>query len=518
VAQGFSPAIAIRSPEGLRHFEPVTVAFSHIDKSFGAVDALRDVSFAIDAGDAHAIVGENGAGKSTLLKILAGELRPDRGELRLADAPVTLSSPRDALARGIGLVHQEMLLFPNLTVAGNIFAGRELTGRFGWLRDGAMRDRARALLARLHLPVSPDTAVETLPVAHRQLLQVARALAFDCRTLALDEPTTALTSAEAEHLFRVLADLQRDGVTLIYVSHRLPEVFRLCQRASVLRDGKFVGTFRTDAVAPDDIIQAMVGRAIPKRVAQGLSPAGSPGLKACATFVLDKLTGSTSFENISLTVNAGEIVGIFGLVGSGRTELLESIVGLRSIRSGSLLIDGQSSRFRSPRDAARAGVVLVPEERQRQGLFFNLSIRHNIALPSAEANHVRVIRRSEREQTMAVLKRWRIGARAPEDAPGVLSGGNQQKLVAAKWLALNPRVLLLDEPTKGVDVGAKYDIHGIVRTMADGGAACLVVSSDLPELLALADRILVMREGRLRGELAAADADEEQVMRLAATA
>jgi ABC-type sugar transport system ATPase subunit len=496
-----------------------TVEFHHIDKSFGAVDALRDVSFTIDVGEAHAIVGENGAGKSTLLKILAGELRPDRGELRLGDAPVTLASPRDALARGIGLVHQEMLLFPNLTVAGNIFAGRELTGRFGWLRDGAMRDRARALLARLHLPVSPDTAVETLPVAHRQLLQVARALAFDCRTLALDEPTTALTAAESEHLFRVLADLRRDGVTLIYVSHRLPEVFRLCQRASVLRDGRFVGTFRTDAVTPDDIIQAMVGRAIPKRVAQGFPGPPQRGTReggSPAIFVLDDLTGEC-FQGISLTVNSGEIVGIFGLVGSGRTELLESIVGLRPTRSGSLSIDGQPSRFRSPRDAARAGVVLVPEERQRQGLFFNLNIRHNIALPSAEANRVRVIRPSEREQATAVLRRWRIGARAPEETPDVLSGGNQQKLVAAKWLALNPRVLLLDEPTKGVDVGAKYDIHGIVRTMADSGAACLVVSSDLPELLSLTDRILVMREGRLRGEIAAAEADEEQVMRLAAT-
>jgi len=489
-----------------------TVEFHHIDKSFGAVDALRDVSFAIDQGEAHAIVGENGAGKSTLLKILAGELHPDRGELRLGNAPVSLASPRDALARGIGLVHQEMLLFPNLTVAGNIFAGRELTGRFGWLHDGAMRDYARALLARLHLPVSPDTAVETLPVAHRQLLQVARALAFDCRTLALDEPTTALTAAESEHLFRVLADLRRDGVTLIYVSHRLPEVFRLCQRASVLRDGRFVGTFRTDAVTPDAIIQAMVGRAIPTRVV----PSRQSTVDTAPLLAVERLT-SASFEDVTFAVGPGEIVGIFGLVGSGRTELLESIVGLRPTRSGSLSIDGQPSRFRSPRDAARSGVVLVPEERQRQGLFFNLNIRHNIALPSAEANRVRVIRPSEREQATAVLRRWRIGARAPEETPDVLSGGNQQKLVAAKWLALNPRVLLLDEPTKGVDVGAKYDIHGIVRTMADSGAACLVVSSDLPELLALADRILVMREGRLRGEIAAADADEERVMRLAAT-
>jgi len=255
-----------------------------------------------------------------------------------------------------------------------------------------------------------------------------------------------------------------------------------------------------------------VGRAIPTRVVEGRQST----VDTAPLLAVDRLT-SASFADVTFAVRPGEIVGIFGLVGSGRTELLESIVGLRPTRSGSLLIAGQPSRFRSPRDAARAGVVLVPEERQRQGLFFNLNIRHNIALPSAEANRVRVIRSSEREQTTAVLQRWRIGARAPEEAPDVLSGGNQQKLVAAKWLALNPRVLLLDEPTKGVDVGAKYDIHGIVRTMADAGAACLVVSSDLPELLALADRILVMREGRLRGEIAAADADEERVMRLAAT-
>src|SRR5262245_23797552 len=269
------------------------VAFHHIDKSFGAVHALRDVSFDITQGEAHAIVGENGAGKSTLLKILAGELRPDRGELRLGDAPITLSSPRDALARGIGLVHQEMLLFPNLTVAGNIFAGRELTGRFGWLKERAMGERARALLARLHLPVSPDTPVEALSVAHRQLLQVARALAFECRTLALDEPTTALTAAEAEHLFRVVAGLRGEGVTIIYVSHRLPEVFQLCARATVLRDGQFVRTFALDAASPDDLIQAMVGRQIPPR--QHV-PSGRAG-HAVAT--LDRLSGE-GFDDVGL--------------------------------------------------------------------------------------------------------------------------------------------------------------------------------------------------------------------------
>jgi len=502
------------------------VAFSHIDKSFGAVAALRDVSFSVDTGEARAIVGENGAGKSTLLKILAGELQPDRGELRLGERAVALSSPRDALARGIGLVHQEMLLFPNLTVAGNIFAGRELTGRFGALREAAMRDRARTLLTRLHLAVSPDTAVEALPIAHRQLLQVARALAFDCRILALDEPTTSLTAAESEHLFRILCDLQESGVTIIYVSHRLPEVFRLCSRATVLRDGQYVSTVRLDEASPDHIVQAMVGRSIPARThgsrvapgspaPQGLSPASAES--GPPLVVLDRLSSRPCFEEISLSVRAGEIVGIFGLVGSGRTELLESLVGLRPFSSGALIVDGQPRQFRSPREAARAGVVLVPEERQRQGLFFNLDLRDNIALPAAEAAGTLVIRSSERETAAAILRRWRIAAPSTEVTPDVLSGGNQQKVVVAKWLALNPHVLLLDEPTKGVDVGAKQEIHGIVRELADAGAACLVVSSDLPELLAIADRILVMRQGRLRGEVAGASADEEGIMRLAAT-
>jgi ABC-type sugar transport system ATPase subunit len=377
-----------------------------------------------------------------------------------------------------------------------------------------MRERARDLLARLHLPVSPDTAVESLPIAYRQLLQVARALAFDCRTLALDEPTTALTAAEADHLFRILGDLKRDGVTVIYVSHQLPEVFRLCERATVLRDGQFVRTFRSADTSSDEIVQAMVGRAL--NLARPARAGIHAGLKPGATFGLEGFT-SRSFDNVSLVVGAGEIVGIFGLVGSGRTELLESIVGLRSISEGTLVIDGRTCRFRSPREAARAGVVLVPEERQRQGLFFNLSLRHNLALPAAEARQAHLVRSSERSDAEALLRRWRIAAPSTRVTPDVLSGGNQQKLLTAKWLALGPRVLLLDEPTKGVDVGAKYEIHGIVREMAGSGVACLVVSSDLPELLALADRILVMREGRIRGELAAADADEERVMRLAAT-
>ena len=288
------------------------VAFEHIDKSFGAVAALRDVTFAITRGEAHAIVGENGAGKSTLLNILAGSLRPDRGQLTLGDAPVALSSPRDALARGIGLVHQEMLAFPNLSAAANIFAGREITGRFGWLRESEMHARARDLLARLQLPISPDASVESMPVAHRQLLQVARALAFDCRLLALDEPTTSLTAAETDHLFRVLDDLTRAGVTIVYVSHRLPEVFRLCDRITVLRDGRFVETFVRDAVSHDEIVRAMVGRAIPQR-----PPAPPPAAGREPRLLVSGLTRRPCFEDVSLAVAPGEILGLFGLVGAG---------------------------------------------------------------------------------------------------------------------------------------------------------------------------------------------------------
>jgi len=494
------------------------VEFDRIDKSFAAVAALRDVSFPIERGEAHAIVGENGAGKSTLLKILAGSLGPDRGDLRIGGEAVALGSPRDALARGIGLVHQEMLAFPNLSVAANIFAGRERTGRFGWLRNGEMRARAAALLERLHLHVSPDAAVDGLPLAHRQLLQVARALAFECRILALDEPTTSLTAAESDHLFRILDALKADGVTIIYVSHRLTEVFRVCDRITTLRDGRYVGTVARDAATPDDIVQAMVGRTLEQR-----RPRSANASRSAKLLTIHELTSAPCFRDMSLTVASGEIVGLFGLIGSGRTELLETIVGLRHADAGAVTLAGTPCRFRSPRDAAQSGVVLVPEDRQRQGLFFNLNLRHNLALPSAEAGRRWIIRGGERADAAAVLRRWRIGSSAVDltgALPEALSGGNQQKVVAAKWLATKPRVLLLDEPTKGVDVGAKYDIRGIVRDTAESGTGCLVVSSDLPELLALADRILVMREGRLRGEVRpdAPGNNEEQVMRLAAGA
>jgi ABC-type sugar transport system ATPase subunit len=484
--------------------------FRDVRKSFGAVLALGGVSFTVREGEAHALVGENGAGKSTLLKILAGIQRPDAGEIRWRDTHLTADSPREALEQGIGMVYQEMLSFPNLTVTGNIFAGRELT-RLGVVLDGEMRRRTRQVLDALHLPVSPDARADTLSAAHRQLLQVARALAFDCRILVLDEPTTALTDAEANHLFAGLHRLKARGTTLLYVSHRLPEVFRLCDRITVLRDGAWVGTFDRREVTPEHIVRAMVGRDLPERGLHARTAAvGTPAL------AVDGLTRAPGFHDISLTVLAGEIVGLFGLVGSGRTELLETLCGVYRPQAGTVRVAGQPVVFRSVRHAARAGVVLVPEERQRQGLFFNLALRHNLVLPARTLTGQALIDvRAERREAERLVGDWRIRTAGIDAPPDSLSGGNQQKVVLAKWMATAPRVLLLDEPTKGVDIGAKFEIHEIVRRQAASGLACVVASSDLPEVLGLCDRIVVMREGRVQGELSGLDATEEAVMHLA---
>jgi len=484
--------------------------FRNVTKSFGAVKALRGVSLAIHPGEAHALVGENGAGKSTLLKILAGIVQPDAGEIRWRGERLHLGSPRDALERGIGMVYQEMLCFPNLTVAGNIFAGRELTARGGWLRVNDMRGRTRALLDELHLAIDPAAEAESLSAAHRQLLQVARALAFECRVLVLDEPTTSLTDAEADHLFAVLEKLRARGVTLLYVSHRMPEVFRLCDRISVLRDGVHVETVERRAVTPERVVLAMVGRELPPRTARTLAA------DAHVRLALRSLGRRPCFRDVSLSVRAGEIVGLFGLVGAGRSELLETVFGLHRADAGEIRIDGQPIAPASPYAAARAGIALVPEERQRQGLFFNLTIRHNLVLPDRTIRGDTLVRTDrERVEAQALVERWRIKTGGVEVSPDHLSGGNQQKVVLAKWLATAPRVLLLDEPTKGVDVGAKFEIHEMIRREAARGLACLVASSDLPEILALADRIVVMREGRVQGEIAGADATEEAVMHLA---
>jgi rhamnose transport system ATP-binding protein len=488
------------------------LSFQGVTKSFGAVRALKGVTFPVEEGEAHALVGENGAGKSTLMRVLAGIVRPDGGQLVWDGRKLDLPSPRAALDQGIGMVYQEMLLFPNLTVSGNIFAGREITAAGGRLREPEMRERTLRLLEELHLSVSPDAEVATLITAHQQLVQIARALAFECRILILDEPTTCLTEGETAHLFAILDKLRQRGVTLIYVSHKLDEVFRLCQRITVLRDGEHVGTFEAGKTTPREIVRSMVGRDIdPAARVPRTVPADAPDV-----LVVDRLTRRPWLADVSLRVRAGEIVGLFGLVGSGRSELLETLFGLYRPDGGTLSFGGGPTRFASPVEAIRAGLALVPEERHRQGLFFNLTVRHNLLLPAENASRAwRIDDRRERVDAQRLVEHWRIKTAGVEAPPDSLSGGNQQKVVMAKWLQAAPRLLLLDEPTKGVDVGAKWEIHDLIRRQADQGMGCLVVSSELPEILSLADRIVVLREGRVQGELAGAGADEESVMRLA---
>ncbi len=484
--------------------------FRNISRSFGAVKALTDVSFDVAEGEAHAIIGENGAGKSTLLKILAGIVPPERGELFFGGEQLRFQTPRDALERGIGMVYQEMLSFPNLSVAANIFAGREITTAGGRLDERAMHARTAALLGDLHVPAAPDTPMDRLPAALCQLVQVARALAFDCKVLVLDEPTTSLTDAEVDHLFAVVGELKRRGLTILFVSHRIPEVFRLCDRITVLRDGTHAGTFVTAETTPDVIVRAMVGREPPARVPRASVDAGRTLL------ALKHLSRAPRFTDISFDVHAGEVVALFGLVGSGRTEVLETIFGIAPATAGHVEIDGRRPTIRSARDAAAAGLGFVPEERARQGLFFNLSLVPNIILPkAAKEGHMTIDRRGDRKTAEQQVAELRIKTSSVDRTPDTLSGGNQQKVVAAKWLATSPKVLLLDEPTKGVDVGARFELHGLSRQQVDGGMGCLMVSSDLPEVLALADRILVMREGRLMGELDGATATDDTVMHLA---
>ncbi len=484
------------------------LALRGIGKAFPGVRALQDVDLTIERGEVVALIGENGAGKSTLMKVLAGVYRPDAGELWLDGALVALKSPAEALRLGIALIHQELSLCDNLTVAGALFLGAELR-RGPFLRRRAMDVQARHWLLRLGLTVEPAALVATLSPGQKQLLEIARALRAKARVLIMDEPTSSLTLPETERLFTLVRELRDQGVGVVYISHRLGEVRELADRVVGLRDGKNSGELQRAEITHERLVGLMVGRTLSatRRVAHvpGDAVLQVKGLR----------TAAFPQAVVELAVRRCEVVGIAGLLGSGRTELLRALFGADRALAGDVTIAGKALAGRGPGAAAAAGLVLLPEDRKQQGLVLGMSVRHNLSLPTLRGRGVLIDRAYEAALAMRAIAELEIAARGPDQIVGTLSGGNQQKVVLGKWLAANPRVLLLDEPTRGVDVGARSEIYARLHALAAQGLAILFVSSELEEVLALADRALVMRQGAIVGELAGAALTEANVMMLA---
>ena len=486
----------------------VVLTLSKVSKSFAGVSVLRDVDFDVRAGEVHALMGENGAGKSTLIKVIAGVHAPDSGTIRMGGEEAKLLTPREARRLGIATVYQELLLFPELTVAENVFLGNAPRTRLGTIDWTVMRQRARDLLDSLDSPdLDIDAKVSTLSVANRQRVEIAKALSQDAKILIMDEPTAALADADVRRLMVVIKRLRERGVGIIYVSHKLPEIFELADRVTVLRDGALIGTKAIGDVDEASLVSMMVGREIGQ-----LFPKVEPTIGEVVLKVSNLSCGSR-VQNISFALRRGEILGVAGLVGSGRTEMALTIFGITPATSGTIEIDGRAVSITSPRQARDLGIAYVPEDRGLEGLVRPMTIGQNISMASLHKVSNSIFISAERELARAAeaIARLGIRARGPEQVVGKLSGGNQQKVVLGKWLETEPRILIMDEPTRGIDVGAKSEIHALMGRLAAQGMAILMISSELPEVLGMSDRVLVINGGRLTATLDRGEANPETV-------
>ncbi len=499
----------------------IALSVRGVGRRFGAVQALQDVSFDIVRGELHAVMGENGAGKSTLMKILAGVLPEYDGELRVNDRAVRFRSPGDAEAAGVGMIHQELNLVDQLSVAANIFLGREICFRGGLLNVAAMNRRAGELLGELEAQIAAETLVRRLRIGDQQLVEIARALSLQTDILIMDEPTSALTETEVDRLYRVIERLRARGVTIIYISHKMDEVFHLADRITVLRDGKFVRTMQRSGTTPREIAHLMVGRELTERQARTSeeSSSGQVALQVRDLSLTQQSRGSGQrLRRISFELRRGEILGLAGLMGAGRTELLEALFGAaRGTVTGEVRVYDKVCRFRHPAEAKQAGLMMVSEDRKRLGLFRQLNVRENISVSALRemASAGVISPQRERRQITEVMASLGVKAESPEISITSLSGGNQQKCILARCLLTKPRILLLDDPARGVDIGAKSELYALMRQLAEAGISILVTSSELPELLAISDRILVLSEGVLTAEFTAAEASEQKIMEAA---
>jgi ABC-type sugar transport system ATPase subunit len=498
---------------------PPRLRMDEITKHFGGVQALNGVSFEARAGEVHALCGENGAGKSTLMKILAGAITDYEGRILLDGREVRFDGPRAAEQAGIRIIHQELNLVPDLSVAANVFLGREPTRALGLLDERRMAAACRRLFERLDAPISPGSKIRDLRIGDQQMVEIAKALMFEADIVIMDEPTSALSGAEVARLFRVIGDLRAAGRVVLYISHKMNEVFTLADRVTVLRDGRFVASAPRSQTHPDQVVRWMVGRELGAVHYQPHPVAETARLEVEDLSLPSPLVGRPSLSGISFRLHRGEILGVAGLLGAGRTELLEALFGASPRPpSGSVTLDGRSVRFREPAEAITAGLALVTEDRKNLGLFDRMTVAENITM-----GHLRSLAwlgplldsRRERHAAASMIARLAIKAAGGWAPVTSLSGGNQQKCVIARWLLTEPRVLLLDEPTRGIDVAAKAEIYSLMRQLAAQGMGILMTSSELPELLAVCDRILVLCEGRLTAELPRAQATEQAIMHAA---